>query len=122
MADSRVQVSTPPAALPDMPINPEWILKGNPVAKGTILIQSEDKKMSSGVWECSPGEFSWIFVWDEFARLSEGEVKIEEEGGKVHHLKARDLVHFAVGMKTRWQVIRTVRKTFVLRTAEAFVL
>lgn len=107
--------STPALPWPDMPINPEWIGEGNPVAKGTILVQSEDKKLCSGVWECTPGKFQWQFTWDEFARIFEGEVTIREEGGKTYTLGAGDIVHFPIGLKTHWHVKSTVRKVFFLR-------
>jgi len=32
--------------LPDMPIEPSWILEGNPRARGTVLVQSTDKLLS----------------------------------------------------------------------------
>jgi uncharacterized cupin superfamily protein len=101
-----------------MPINPEWVTEGNPTALGTILLQSEDKKLSMGFWECSPGMFDWTFGWDEFARLSEGEVSISEEAGETYTLIAGDLVHFPLGLKTRWHVKKTVKKIFFLRTPE----
>jgi YD repeat-containing protein len=109
---------TPPGQLPDMPINPEWVTAGNPVARGAILIQSADRKCHQGLWECSPGEFDWTFTWDEFARLTEGEVTISEASGKTYTLGPGDLAHFPLGLKTHWKVRKTVKKVFFLRTPE----
>ena len=119
MAKPKIKTAkTPAGSLPDMPINADWIREGDPKAKGTILLQSEDQKLSSGFWECSPGKFIWIFGWDEFARLSEGEVTITEEGGETYTLTAGDVVHFPLGLKTHWHVKKTVKKVFFIRTPE----
>ena len=50
MATGTLQTtSTSVGELQDMPIDPSWIKEGNPVARGTVVSQSEDKKVSSGV-------------------------------------------------------------------------
>ena len=115
----KIQSAPAPASpLPDMPIEPDWITSGTPTARGTILMQSSDKKMSSGVWECTEGEFDWTFTWDEFVNVLEGEVTIAEEGGDTYTLRAGDTAHFPLGLKAHWSVTKTVKKFFVLRTPE----
>ena len=109
---------TPQGTLPPMPIEPSWIKKGNPVARGTILLQSADQRVSSGLWSCEPGEFEWTFSWDEFTHLLEGEVTIAEAGGESYTMRPGDMAHFPIGLKTHWQVKKTVRKFFVIRTPE----
>ena len=109
--------------LPDMPIEPSWIKEGNPVARGTVLTQSDDKRVSSGLWSCEPGKFEWTFGWDEFVHLLEGEVEITEDGtDNTVTLGPGDMAHFPLGMKTHWHVKQAVRKFFVIRTAEPFEL
>ena len=50
MATGTLQTtSTSVGELQDMPIDPSWIKEGNPVARGTVVSQSEDKKVSSGL-------------------------------------------------------------------------
>ncbi|MFN0055172.1 MAG: cupin domain-containing protein [Planctomycetales bacterium] len=110
--------SLPAGGLPDMPIEPGWILEGSPRARGTVLLQSADNKVSSGLWECTAGRFRWTFGWDEFVHVLEGEVTIEQEGGAAVTLKAGDSAHFPVGLQTVWQVPRFVRKVFTVRTSE----
>lgn len=104
--------------LPDMPIEPAWVLEGTPAARGKVLLQSADKLVSSGLWTCTAGRFRWTFTWDEFIHVLEGEVTIQEEGGKKHTLKAGDFAHFPRGLKTEWHVPNQVRKFFTLRTPE----
>jgi uncharacterized cupin superfamily protein len=115
--------STGVGELPEMLIEPSWIKEGNPVARGTIVTQSEDKKVSSGLWSCEPGKFEWTFSWDEFVHVLEGEVDITEDGtGKTVTLGPGDMAHFPLGMKTHWHVKKPVRKFFVIRTPEPFEL
>ena len=115
---SIVLAKAPAGELPDMPIEADMITAGNPVARGAILTQSEDRKVSSGLWTCEPGEFDWNFTWDEFVYVLEGEVTITEEGGKSYTLGPNDMVRFPLGLKTHWKVTRSVRKFFVVRTPE----
>ena len=61
-----------PDNLPDMPIDPDWIQEGEPTARGAIVTQSADKRVSGGYWQCSEGRFEWTFGWDEFAHVFEG--------------------------------------------------
>ena len=110
------KVDTFRGELPDMPIEPGWILEGRPAAKGKVLLQSADKLVSSGLWSCTAGRFRWVFTWDEFVHVLEGEVSITEEGGKTYTLKAGDFAHFPMGLQTQWHVPKFVRKFFTLRT------
>ena len=117
-----LKAETPAGQLPDMPIEPAWIKAGNPVARGTILTQSADKKVSSGIWSCEPGEFEWLFGWDEFAHVLEGKATITADGGDAITLGPGDMVHFPLGQKTHWVVTETIRKFFVIRTPEPLAL
>jgi uncharacterized cupin superfamily protein len=108
--------------LPEMPIEPSWILEGLPISHGAVLVQSADKKVSSGLWECSAGRFRWTFGWDEFVHVLEGEATIKPEGGPAITLRAGDTAHFPLGLQTEWLVPRHIRKAFTVRTAEPLVL
>lgn len=108
--------------LPPMPLPPESILEGQPEAFGRILVQSDDKCVSSGQWECTPGRFTWEFVWDEFVHVHAGHVIVTTpDGGKVE-LRAGDFATFPRGLKTEWQVLERVHKTFTVRTPEPLVI
>jgi uncharacterized cupin superfamily protein len=123
MADLSIQsVTLPQGDFGPFPINPEWILEGRPTARGNVFLQSADKKISHGGWECTAGRFQWVFAWDEFVHIVEGEVTIEEAGGKTVTLRRGDLAHFPKGLKTVWHVPNYVRKVFTLRTDEPLAL
>lgn len=100
------------------PINPDWILEGNPTARATTLAIAADNTLSCAVWECHAGKFKWIFGLDEIVQILEGEVTIEEQtaGRKVHTLRAGDTAMFQDGMTTVWTVPSYVKKFAIHRT------
>ena len=119
MSDLNIQSGhMPDGPLPDMPIEPQAITQGNPVARGVFSHQSCDKKITSGFWTCSEGKFDATFEWDEFIYLLDGHMTITEDGGKTHTLRAGDTAHFPLGLTSHWHVIEPVKKSFVLRTPE----
>src|SRR5262245_60106235 len=110
MSPPLIPTARAPSPLPPLPIDPAWIQEGAPSACGCILMQSQDKFLSSGFWTCTAGKFRWTFSWDEFVHVLEGEVTIREEGGATHTLKAGDVAHFPRGLTTYWHVPKFVRK------------
>lgn len=100
------------------PINPDWILQGNPTAKATTLAIATDNTLSCAVWECTAGKFQWVFGLDEIVQILEGEVVIEEQtaGRKVHRLRAGDIALFPDGLTAHWTVSKYVRKFAIHRT------
>lgn len=101
--------------LPPRPIEPDWIEKGSPVARARVLTESPDKRLSSGVWECTAGSFKWIYGVDEIVHILEGEVVIREEGRPPYTLSCGDVAYFPLGLVTHWDIALRVRKFFVVR-------
>ena len=110
------------ASLPDMPLAAESILEGAPQATGTVLTQSADKLVSSGLWECTAGRFEWTFAWDEFVHVLEGGARIKTESGETIELGSGDSAHFPLGLKTEWTITDRIRKVFTVRTTEPLEL
>ena len=106
------------ADLRPAPINPDWILSGNPIARATTLAIARDRTLSCAVWECHAGSFKWVFGLDEIIQILEGEVVIEEQnaGRKVHTLRAGDTAFFPDGLTTHWTVSKYVKKFAIHRT------
>ena len=111
-------VSIPPSPMPDMPLEAEQIIEGNPVSYGLIAMQSDDKTMTCGFWECTEGKFEWNYTWDEFVHVLEGQVIITEDGGDSHTLNPGDTARFSPGMKTFWHVTKPIKKMFTIRSPE----
>jgi hypothetical protein len=105
-----------------LPLPPECILDGDPVALAHIMVQSPDRRQSSGIWECTAGKFDFTFPWHEMFRVLEGEVTIEDETGARYTLHAGDFAHFPLGLKTTWTIERHVKKVFFLVTPEPLEL
>lgn len=116
---TTVIAETPPETLPPMPLDPENVTDGNPDARGVILVQSADRKVSCGLWQCNPSKFEYTMGWDEIVHMLEGELTITEEGGKNYTLAPGDVAYFPTGLKIFCQIEKKpVRKVFFVRTAE----
>jgi uncharacterized cupin superfamily protein len=100
--------------LVSQPIEPSWIRSGTPVARAVTLTESPDGLLTTGIWDCTAGTFTWIFQTDEIVHILEGEVTVRE-GATVHQLVAGSVCYFPRGLETIWEVPKYVKKTFVLR-------
>ncbi len=101
-----------------MPIDPSWIKEGNPVARSVTVGRSSDSVLSTGLWDCTAGTFTWIFRRDEIAHIVEGEVRVHD-GETTHVLVAGSVAYFPCGLTTVWEVPKYVKKAFVLRGVPA---
>ena len=75
------QATAADVELDDWTLPDEAIVDGNPVAKGKLLWQSDDKRLANGVWSCEPGSFNWEYTWDETIYFIEGEAVITDQDG-----------------------------------------
>lgn len=91
------------------------VVHGKPDASGKDVFESEDHQITGGVWKCSPGTFDLTFTWDEMALLMEGELVIEEQSGRKVRLLAGDFFSVPRGAKTRWIVIKPIKKLYFSR-------
>lgn len=97
------------------PINPDWIIRGTPLARIGEHSTSGDEASSTAVWDCTAGEFRWYFGWDETVVIQEGEVAVTDEEGTKRLLKAGDIAYFRAGTWSTWHVDTYVRKVAFLR-------
>jgi uncharacterized cupin superfamily protein len=98
------------------PIDPSDIEEGAPVARYLPYSESPDKRLSSGLWECSAGKFKVVFSVDEIVHIVDGEVTVREANeGAAYTLGAGDTAYFPLGLVTHWHVPRFVRKFYVVR-------
>jgi uncharacterized protein len=102
---------------------PSWPLQslgavtvhGNPRASGKTVFESNDRQITGGIWKCSPGTFDLTFTWDEMALLLEGELIIEESSGQKVQILPGDFFFVPRGARTRWIVVKPLRKLFFSR-------
>ena len=111
-----VSVNAPSTQLDSWPIPKELVVSGDPQAHGLFMWQSDDKRLGSGVWSCTPGSFNWDYTWDETIYLREGEVTITDQDDNRNTYQGGDMIFIPTGTKTRWDVTKTVRKAFHLRS------
>lgn len=97
------------------PINPEWVIDGDPQARTAEHSRSHDDAALTAIWDCTSGEFRWFFGWDETVMILEGEVHIVADDGTERTLCAGDVAFFAAGTWARWRVDNYVRKVAFLR-------
>jgi uncharacterized cupin superfamily protein len=111
---AKAHVST--AQLDPWPIPREQVIDGDPRASGVILWKSDDGTLANGIWECTPGTFSWVHA-NETLCLVEGHVTVTPENGEPFDISPGDIVFFPEGTKTQWHVTEKLRKGFQLQAA-----
>jgi uncharacterized protein len=97
------------------PINPDWIVDGNPQARTAEHSRGHDDASLTAIWDCTAGEFRWFFGWDETVMILEGEVHVTAEDGTERTLRVGDVAFFAGGTWANWRVDNYVRKVAFLR-------
>lgn len=85
---------------------------GAPAMRWVKLINSQDGRLTCGVWDCEAGVFDVAFKCDEVVHILEGEVIVTTHGS-VQTLRPGDVAFFACGLATRWEVLRYVRKLWL---------
>lgn len=102
--------------LAPQPIDPTWIREGAPVARAITLTESADGLLTTGLWDCTSGTFTWIFGSDEIVHILEGEVRVRDrDGGEERLLSVGSVAYFPAGLETIWVVPKYVKKSFILR-------
>ena len=104
------------------PIEPSWIIEGNPVARWCVLSKSADGLASTMVWECSEGKFDWYYDFDETIMILEGSIVLESDTMRPTRYGPGDMVFFRDGAHARWHVEGHVRKLAFCRTTQPFVM
>ena len=104
------------------PIEPSWIIEGNPAAPWCVLSKSADGLASTMVWECSAGKFNWYYDFDETILILEGAIVLESDTMRPTRYGPGDVVFFRNGARARWHVEGRVRKLAFCRTTQPFVL
>lgn len=104
------------------PINPEWILEGNPVARNRVLSESTDGNASTLIWDCTAGRFMWHYGVDETVYVIEGSVIIKDAAGVSRRVSAGETIFFPAGSSAEWTVEKYIRKVaFCLSTMPRYM-
>ncbi|HXV25695.1 MAG TPA: cupin domain-containing protein [Alphaproteobacteria bacterium] len=85
---------------------------GSPIAH--IHSSSFHEHPEIGVWECSPGKWRRQVRSAEFCHFVAGRCIFHADGEKPIHISAGDAVLFPPNTTGTWEILETVRKTYVL--------
>src|SRR5215471_18385944 len=76
---SLIETAAVGAKLKPAPIEPSWIIDGNPQASSCMLSWSADGSTSTIVWHCTEGRFDWHYDFDETILILEGSIVLESD-------------------------------------------
>jgi len=104
------------------PIEPSWIIEGNPVAQGSLLSKSADGLAFTMLWECTEGKFNWYYNCDETIMILEGAIVLENDTMRPTRYGPGDVIFFRKGAHARWHVQGRVRKLAFCRMPQPYLL
>jgi uncharacterized protein len=122
MSRALIETTNLVVNLTPRPIEPSWIIEGNPVAQWCVLSKSADGLASTMVWECTEGKFNWYYDFDETILILEGSIVLENDTMKPTRYSAGDVIFFKDGAHARWHVEGRVRKLAFCRTTQPMLL
>ncbi|WP_205756155.1 cupin domain-containing protein [Labrenzia sp. 011] len=97
-------------ALKPSPIEPDWILEGDPQARCANLSRFGDDWTFVDHWSCTSGKFRWQYFYDETILILEGEAFITDDNGVRYHAVPGATLSFPDGSAADWEVPSYVRK------------
>ena len=107
---SLIETAAIGAKLSPSPIEPSWILDGNPQASSCMLSWSADGSASTIVWHCTEGRFDWHYDVDETILILEGSIVLESDNMAPTRFGPGDVILFRNGARARWHVDGHVKK------------
>jgi len=122
MSRTLIETTNLAVNLTPKPIEPSWIVEGNPVAQWCVLSKSADGLASTMVWECSEGKFNWHYDFDETILILEGSIVLENDTMRPTRYGPGDVIFFKHGAHARWHVEGRVRKLAFCRTTQPVFL
>lgn len=109
------QTATDAIDLKPSPIEPSWIVSGNPIARASELMRSADRSTWTVVWDCTAGSFVWTYHCDETIHITEGSIILKDEHSEPARLGPGAVVFFPKGSRVHWEVEGYVKKVAFLR-------
>ena len=122
MSRALIETANLVVNLTPRPIEPSWIIEGNPVAQWSVLSKSADGLASTMVWQCTEGKFNWYYDFDETILIIEGSIVLENDTMNPTRYGPGDVIFFKDGAHARWHVEGHVRKLAFCRTTQPMLL
>jgi uncharacterized protein len=118
MSLSLIETAAIGAKLNPSPIEPSWIIEGNPRASSCMLSWSADGSASTIVWHCTEGRFDWHYDCDETILILEGSIVLESDTLAPTRFGPGDVILFRHGAHARWHVEGHVKKLAFCRNTQ----
>lgn len=110
MSRALIETGNCSVDLDPCPIEPSWIIEGNPVSRSCLLSTSADGTASTIIWSCTEGKFNWYYDFDETIMILEGSIVLESDGMPPKRYGVGDVIFFRDGAHARWHVEGHVKK------------
>jgi len=94
------------------PINPERVIKGQPLERVNNQFTNAKNNFFCGVWESSEGQWNLNYTEDEFCYMIEGQAIITDEQGCSETVNAGDAFVIPAGFTGTWQTIGHAKKFY----------
>ena len=122
MSQTLIETARLTVDLTPRPIEPSWIIEGNPEASSCVLSQSADGLASTIVWHCTEGRFNWYYDFDETILILEGSIVLESDTLRPTRYGPGEVVFFRDGAHAKWYVEGHVKKlAFCRKTQPAWL-
>src|SRR5665647_1348125 len=122
MSSALIETANLVTNLTPRPIEPSWIIEGNPVAHSCVLSKSADGLASTMVWQCSEGKFNWYYDFDETILILEGSIVLENDALRPTRYGPGDVIFFKDGAHAKWPVEGYVKKLAFCRKTQPVLL
>ncbi|QAU49568.1 DUF861 domain-containing protein [Bradyrhizobium guangzhouense] len=122
MSRALIEIGSCDVDLELRPIEPAWIIEGNPVSRSHILSTSSDGTSSTIIWSCTEGRFNWYYDFDETIMILEGSIVLESDGMPPKRYGVGDVIFFRDGAHAKWHVEGHVKKIAFCRKTNPAVI
>jgi len=117
MSRALIETANLNVELAPAPIEPSWIIEGDPQATSCTVSRSSDGLGCTIVWHCTEGKFNWYYDFDETILILDGSIVLESEGMAPTRYGAGDVIFFRDGAHAKWHVEGHVKKlAYCLKT------
>jgi uncharacterized cupin superfamily protein len=117
MSRALIETANLSVELTPSPIEPSWIIEGDPQATSCLVSGSTDGFGCTIVWHCTEGKFNWYYDFDETILILEGAIVLESVGMAPTRYGPGDVIFFKNGAHAKWHVEGHVKKlAFCLKT------
>ncbi len=122
MSPGLIEIGNLDVELTARPIEPSWIIEGEPRASACNISQSADGLATTIVWHCTEGKFNWYYDFDETILILEGSIVLENDTMRPTRYGPGDVIFFKDGAHAKWHVEGHVKKlAFCRKTQPAWL-